>query len=79
MKQYFTNIDFPERREFPISLPKTLYLLGALLVVFSVAMKFDVRTIAQKVTLPLKMAILAGWWLNQPIWNIFVKLDHFPK
>ena len=21
----------------------------------------------------------AGWWLNQPIWKIFVKLDHFPK
>ena len=19
------------------------------------------------------------WWLNQPIWNIWVKLDHFPK
>ena len=20
-----------------------------------------------------------SWWLNQPIWKIFVKLDHFPK
>ena len=22
---------------------------------------------------------LASWWLNQPIWNILVKLDHFPR
>ena len=22
---------------------------------------------------------LYSWWLNQPIWKIFVKLDHFPK
>ena len=22
---------------------------------------------------------LASWWLNQPIWKILVKLDHFPK
>ena len=23
--------------------------------------------------------IMTSWWLNQPIWKIFVKLDHFPK
>ena len=22
---------------------------------------------------------VTGWWLNQPIWKIWVKLDHFPK
>ena len=22
---------------------------------------------------------LSGWWLNQPIWKILVKLDHFPN
>ena len=21
----------------------------------------------------------SGWWLNQPIWTILVKMDHFPK
>ena len=21
----------------------------------------------------------SSWWLNQPIWKIFVKLDHFPR
>ena len=23
--------------------------------------------------------IKTSWWLNQPIWKIWVKLDHFPK
>ena len=25
------------------------------------------------------MARCPSWWLNQPIWKIWVKLDHFPK
>ena len=23
--------------------------------------------------------VFSSWWLNQPIWKILVKLDHFPK
>ena len=23
--------------------------------------------------------VFSSWWLNQPIWKIWVKLDHFPK
>ena len=22
---------------------------------------------------------IISWWLNQPIWKLLVKLDHFPK
>ena len=23
--------------------------------------------------------LVDGWWMNQPIWKMWVKLDHFPK
>ena len=32
-----------------------------------------------KLTIGLEYPTITGWWLNQPIWNILVKLDDLPK
>ena len=33
----------------------------------------------QRITAHMLTKTKTSWWLNQPIWKILVKLEHFPK
>ena len=39
-------------------------------IIFRIQCYYDIEVPVKKIT---------SWWLNQPIWKILVKLDHFPQ
>ena len=77
---YHPGHTFPRRDWFAVDIsfnllfPYRVAMLRICLTLWDIKKKTQVKSQNHQETV-----VFSSWWLNQPIWKIFVKLDHFPK